>query len=49
MDTSLGLETDITDPFRITAKSEQQQSQAEEPNDVSNAAAAHGVSRVRRN
>ncbi len=39
----------MIEPFFITAKSAQQHSQAEEPNDVSSAAATHGVSRMRRN
>ena len=49
METSRGLETDMIEPFFITAKSEQQHSHADEPKEVLSAAAAQGVSRVRRN
>ena len=47
--TSRGLETDMIEPFFMTAKSEQQPSHADDPNAVSSAAAAQGVSRIRRN
>jgi hypothetical protein len=49
METSRGLETDMIEPFLITAKSEQQQSHADDPKEVPSAAAAQGVSRMRRN
>ena len=39
----------MIEPFFMTAKSEQQQSHADDPNAVSSAAAAQGVSRIRRN
>src|SRR3546814_8283893 len=49
LETRRGLDTDMIEPFFITAKSEQQQSQADDPNEVSSAAAVQGVSRIRRN
>ena len=49
METRRGLETAIVEPLRMTTKSEQQASQADEPNDGPSAAATHGDSRVRRN
>ena len=42
-------DTDMTEPLRMTAKSEVQVSQADEPNDVPSEAATQGFSRVRRN
>src|SRR3546814_7324402 len=49
IETRRGLDTDMIEPFFITAKSEQQQSQADDPNEVSSVAAVQGVSRIRRN
>src|SRR3546814_14689804 len=49
IETRRGLDTDMIEPFFITAKSEQQQSQADDPNEVSSSAAVQGVSRIRRN
>ena len=49
IDTSRELDTHIVEPFFITAKSDTQHSHADDPNEVSSAAAAHGLSRVRRN
>ncbi len=49
MEMRRGLDTAMVEPFRITEKSEQQASQAEEPKDGPSAAAHHGVSRMRWN
>jgi hypothetical protein len=49
MDTRRGLDTAMIEPFFMTEKSAQQHCQADEPKEASSAAAAHGVSRVRRN